>query len=363
MSTLNAGETLQPLKPLQNNLIFNSSGNLVGIQNDRANGNDFRIGGGSGVDGTFATLVATTAIKINSGATLDLYNTADQTTNYERLRASFTSNRAEVGTFYAGTGTSRQMRVGAGTSSVLTSYLGFYPQQFPFIEAVLPNTGSSGVLAELFKGTFTGSAGTQTIASIQPTFNQSGTAGYTAVDINPTETATGSGTKLLLRAAVANSERFRVDNAGLAYANSFIAVTTTGIGWASGFGATSDLRLVRDNANELALRYGSSAQTFRVYNTYTDASNYRRWNLSWNTTTAIMQVVGAGTGGNGNLAVGNAALATTDTVGYFMIPSCAGAPTGVPADIPTGQVALHFDSTNNKLYVYDGGWISTAALT
>ena len=212
-------------------------------------------------------------------------------------------------------------------------------------------------------GTLTGSSGTATAASISPTINQSGTAGYTALDINPTETATGSGTKLLLRAAVASSERFRVDNLGLAYANSFIAVTTTGIGWASGFGAASDLRLVRDNASELALRFGSSSQTFRVYNTYTDGSNYRRWNLSWNTTTAIMQVVGAGTGTNGNLAVGNAALETTATVGYFMIPSSAGAPTGVPADIPTGQVALHFDSTHNKLYVYDGGWLSTAALT
>jgi hypothetical protein len=46
-----------------------------------------------------------------------------------------------------------------------------------------------------------------------------------------------------------------------------------------------------------------------------------------------------------------------------MIPSCAGVATGVPADIPTGQVALIFDSTNNKLGVYDGGWIWTAALT
>jgi hypothetical protein len=143
-----------------------------------------------------------------------------------------------------------------------------------------------------------------------------------------------------------------------------LAGNSGGIGFASALtSATQDVYIGRDAADTLALRRGANAQTFRAYNTYTDGSNYRRWNLSWNTTTAIMQVVGAGTGGNGNLAVGNAALATTDTVGYFMIPSCAGAPTGVPADIPAGQVALHFDSTNNKLYVYDGGWLSTAALT
>lgn len=361
MSTLNAGETLQPFKPLRNNLIFDSSGNLVGIQNDRANGNDFRIGGGSGVDGTFATLVATTALKINSGATLDLYNTADQTTNYERLRVSWAANRAELGTFFAGTGTPRQLRVGAGTASTLTSYLGFYSQQFPFFDITLPNTASSGVLSELFKGSFTGSAGTQTIASIQPTINQSGTAGYTALDINPTETATGSGTKLLQRWAVGGTAVGNIYNDGTFRTTQ---VGTNGlIGWSASLNGGIDLALNRDAADTLALRRGPNAQAFRVYNTYTDGSNYRRWNLSWNTTTAIMQVVGAGTGTNGNLAVGSAALATTDTVGYFMIPSCAGAPTGVPADIPAGQVALHFDSTNNKLYVYDGGWLSTAALT
>jgi hypothetical protein len=59
MSTLNAGETLQPLKPLQNNLIFDSSGNMVGIQNDRANGTDLRLNGGSA--GTFSSLVVQAA--------------------------------------------------------------------------------------------------------------------------------------------------------------------------------------------------------------------------------------------------------------------------------------------------------------
>ena len=320
--------------------------------------------GGVPKNPTFGTVIATSALKLGAGATFDLYNTADQTTNYERLRASFVSNRAEVGTFFAGTGTPRQMRVGAGNASTLSSFLGFYSQQFPFVEAVIPNTAGGGVLVELFKGTFTGSLGTQTIASIQPTFNQSGTAGYTAFDINPTETATGSGTKLLQRWAVGGSAKAQLSNTGVFGTSGLLAGSSSTIGFSSDFTLVGqDVALARDAADTLALRRSTNAQTFRVYNTYTDASNYRRWNLSWNTTTAIMQVVGAGTGTNGNLAVGNAALATTATVGYFMIPSSAGAPTGVPADIPTGQVALHFDSTNNKLYVYDGGWLSTAALT
>lgn len=209
-------------------------------------------------------------------------------------------------------------------------------------------------------GTLTGSSGTATAASISPTINQSGTAGYILADFYATETATGSGTKLLQRWAVGGTAQAFLTNIGIGCFSSLSAVNTIGFGSTLG---SSDVTLSRDAADTLALRRSTNAQALRVYNTYTDGSNYRRWNLSWNTTTAIMQVVGAGTGTNGNLAVGNAALATTDTVGYFMIPSSAGAPTGVPADIPTGQVALHFDSTNNKLYVYDGGWLSTAALT
>lgn len=292
MSTLNAGETLQPFKPL-NQLIYDSAGNLIGIQNDRANGSDLRIGGGSGVDGTFATLVATTALKLNSGATFDLYNTADQTTNYERLRASFVSNRAEVGTFFAGTGTPRQMRVGAGNASTLSSFLGFYSQQFPFIEAVIPNTAGGGVLVELFKGTFTGSLGTQTIASIQPTFNQSGTAAYTALDVNPTESATGSGTKLLQRWAVGGSQKGYIDNAGNLWGSNL--GTAGSLAWSNGFGS-SDVFLQRDAANVLAQRSSTSAQTFRVYNTYTDASNNEYITRQWSSNICYDRTVANGTG-------------------------------------------------------------------
>jgi hypothetical protein len=66
---------------------------------------------------------------------------------------------------------------------------------------------------------------------------------------------------------------------------------------------------------------------------------------------------------SGNVTFRSSALATDATVGHLFIPTSAGAPTGVPAVIPTGQVALQYDSTNNKLYVYNGAWKATAALT
>lgn len=49
---------------------------------------------------------------------------------------------------------------------------------------------------------FNVSAGVQNGVSILPTLNQSGTAGYTALLINPTETATGLGAKNLIDAQV-----------------------------------------------------------------------------------------------------------------------------------------------------------------
>lgn len=54
-------------------------------------------------------------------------------------------------------------------------------------------------------------------------------------------------------------------------------------------------------------------------------------------------------------------LATDMTAGFYNIPGAAGAPSGVPAN--TTGFPMYFDSTNNKIYVYDGGWLSTAALT
>ena len=58
---------------------------------------------------------------------------------------------------------------------------------------------------------------------------------------------------------------------------------------------------------------------------------------------------------NGNFILGTAALATNAANGFVYIPTCAGTPTGTPTSV-TGMVPMIYDSTNHKLYVYDGGW-------
>lgn len=56
-----------------------------------------------------------------------------------------------------------------------------------------------------------------------------------------------------------------------------------------------------------------------------------------------------------SVVVGSAAIATNATDGFLYIPSCAGAPSGTPTAF-TGRIPLVYDSTNNFLYVYNGGW-------
>lgn len=57
-----------------------------------------------------------------------------------------------------------------------------------------------------------------------------------------------------------------------------------------------DITLTRDAAAILAQRAGTTAQTFRVYNTFTDASNYERVTIGWNSNIFQMFTDSAGTG-------------------------------------------------------------------
>lgn len=141
-----------------------------------------------------------------------------------------------------------------------------------------------------------------------------------------------------------------------AFGSSGLNAINAPIGLGTVGGNTGDVLLYRDAAAILAQRNGTTAQTQRIYRTYTDASNYQRLNQTWNTTTALIMNEGAGTGADGSVAFNDAALATNATKGFLMIPGGAGIPTGVPADIPTGQVPLYYDTTNNKLYAYNGAW-------
>ncbi len=52
---------------------------------------------------------------------------------------------------------------------------------------------------------------------------------------------------------------------------------------------------------------------------------------------------------------GNAALATNATDGFTYIPTCAGTPSGTPTAF-TGKVAIIWDTTAHKFWVFDTAW-------
>lgn len=84
--------------------------------------------------------------------------------------------------------------------------------------------------------------------------------------------------------------------------DSFYDLGTDSLRWANTYtdtitvGDGVDAVLTADAADTLALRNSTNAQAFNVYNTYTDASNYERLEVKWDTNVAVIGTSSAGTG-------------------------------------------------------------------
>ncbi len=61
-------------------------------------------------------------------------------------------------------------------------------------------------------------------------------------------------------------------------------------------GTAADVNLYRDAANQLAQRNGVTAQLFKVYNTFTNSTNYERVGIQFSSNIARLAVENAGTG-------------------------------------------------------------------
>lgn len=136
---------------------------------------------------------------------------------------------------------------------------------------------------------------------------------------------------------------------------SYVSVATTGVTIGTAIGGsykhTIDISTTgvclgvrnRDTTNgnsTLVIITGATAGTGDLLSAYNNAGAARLFQVS----------------NVGNVTVGSAALSTTATDGFLYIASCAGAPTGVPT-AQTGRTPMIFDTTNNKFYIYDGGWL------
>lgn len=92
----------------------------------------------------------------------------------------------------------------------------------------------------------------------------------------------------------------------LGCANGLTIGSAGGFGWSSNASpesAAADVVLVRDAANTLAQRNSTNAQTFRIYNTYTDASNYERGSIGFAGNNLEITTSRAGTGVSRNIVL------------------------------------------------------------
>jgi hypothetical protein len=137
-----------------------------------------------------------------------LYNTADQTTNYERVLHYWSGNTYTILSSNGGTGTVRPISIAAGSSTITLANT-----TTPIIlsRTALSSAGASIVTAN---GGLSASSGVQSALTLAPTLTQTSTAGYTALLVNPTETTTGSGAKLLADFQVGSSSKASIDNTG-----------------------------------------------------------------------------------------------------------------------------------------------------
>lgn len=129
-----------------------------------------------------------------------------------------------------------------------------------------------------------------------------GSTTFTAIKMNVTDTASNS-SSLLADLQIGGVSQFRVSKGGavtltggtllkgsnssgisLSFFNNELQLgSVLALSWSSSIpgGPNTDLALYRDAADTLAQRRSTNAQTFRVYNTYTDASNYERGSVGW----------------------------------------------------------------------------------
>jgi hypothetical protein len=190
------------------------------------------------------------------------------------------------------------------------------------IGSSVPNTGAFTTLSAN-NGTLTASAPVLTLAQ---TWNASGTT-FTGLNFALTNTASAN-TSAYLSLSLDGSQAFSIrrgesttpatiitgggpgltwtartrTGGGIGVNFSGIVGVGTSLQFGTGTGTTGgDITISREAANILAQSNGSNAQTFRIYNTFTDASNYERGFLRWSSNVLQIGTEKLGTGTARNL--------------------------------------------------------------
>ena len=118
--------------------------------------------------------------------------------------------------------------------------------------------------------------------------------------------------------------------------------------------STADVTLYRDAANTLAQRNGTNAQAFRLYNTYTDSSNYERHTNSWSGNVLNIANEAAGTGTLRSIAFSANAAASTPPVTFTGTWFTGGTATTTKPQVviePTGTTSTGWSTAGTALGV------------
>jgi hypothetical protein len=97
--------------------------------------------------------------------------------------------------------------------------------------------------------------------------------------------------------AVNAEERVRLEDNGV---NNLLVTGGVGIGESI---ASVDVFLVREAAGRLVLRHGTNEQRFYLYNSYTDAANWERGSLEWNSNSLFLHSAKSGSGANRDIRI------------------------------------------------------------
>ena len=222
---------------------------------------------------TSATLIGTNIISVGAAATptVRMVSTGVVISSAAAYGISSTTNAGSSADLILRRAAAASLQLGAADAAApIAQTLGVQS-----VVAGTSNTAGTNFTIKGSAGTGTG-AGGSIIFQVAPA-GSSGTA-QNAFANALTIGSSGSSTTVTATALVASS--FAISGGqGITVTTSQIGLFNTGVfGWTNNAGSAGalDVILARDAANTLALRNGTSAQTFNVYNTYTDASNYSR---------------------------------------------------------------------------------------
>lgn len=151
---------------------------------------------------------------------------------------------------------------------------------------------------------------------------------------------------------------------GLSYTGANAAGSALTLAKARGTEASPDLPSSSDTLGQILFRGWTASGTFTTGGLIA-ATATETWSSTAAGTRLIFQTTPKTTTTNattltldseGSVILGKtAALSTSATDGFAYMPTCAGTPSGTPTAF-TGKVAFVYDTTNNKIYIYNGSW-------